>query len=52
MRDLSQNQGKATSPSQAINPIDQLKKLAELLDAGIISQSEFDEKKKSLIDRI
>jgi hypothetical protein len=52
MRDLNQNQGKAAPSSQVINPIDQLKKLAELLDSGIISQSEFDEKKKSLIDRI
>lgn len=32
--------------------IEQLKKLAELLEAGIINQQEFDEKKKSLIDRI
>ena len=52
MRDLNQNQGKAAPSSQVINPIDQLKKLAELFDSGIISQSEFDEKKKSLIDRI
>ena len=52
IRDLNQNQGKSNLSNQAINPIDQLKKLAELLDAGIISQSEFDEKKKSLIERI
>ena len=52
IRDLNRNQGKSNPSNQAINPIDQLKKLAELLDAGIISQSEFDEKKKSLIERI
>jgi predicted DNA-binding ArsR family transcriptional regulator len=52
MRDLNQSQGKSTPSNQEINPLDQLKQLAELLDAGIISQEEFDEKKKSLIERI
>ena len=52
MKDLNQSQGKSAPSNQETNPIDQLKKLAELLDAGIISQDEFDEKKKSLIERI
>lgn len=33
------------------NVIEQLKKYKELLDSGIISQEEFDEKKKSLLNK-
>jgi hypothetical protein len=52
MSEGASNQSNNNASHQPINPIDQIKKLAELLEAGIISQSEFDEKKKSLIDRI
>lgn len=38
--------------SQTLDPLDQIKKLKDLLDAGILSQAEFDEKKKSLMDKI
>lgn len=38
--------------TQQLDPLDQLKKLKELLDAGILSQDEFDEKKKTLMDKI
>jgi membrane protease subunit (stomatin/prohibitin family) len=36
----------------AESPLDSLKKLKELLDAGVISQGEFDSKKASLMGRI
>jgi hypothetical protein len=42
----------AVQVSNAVDPLDQLKKLKDLLDAGILSQAEFDEKKKSLMDKI
>lgn len=35
---------------QAVDPIEQIKKLKELLDMGIITQEEFDAKKKSLLN--
>ena len=38
--------------NQAIDPLDQIKKLKDLLDAGILSQEEFEEKKKALMDKI
>ncbi len=44
--------GQPVVVNQAIDPLDQLKKLKELLDAGVISQIEFDAKKQSLMDRI
>ena len=34
------------------DPLDKLKKLKDLLEAGIISQEEFDQKKKILLDQI
>lgn len=37
---------------QAIDPMDQLKKLKELLELGAISQDEFDEGKKALLDKL
>ena len=41
----------ASTPAPALqaNAIDELKKLKELLDAGIITQEEFDAKKKQLL---
>lgn len=44
--------GQTAVINQAIDPLDQLKKLKDLLDAGIITQIEFDTKKQSLMDRI
>ena len=35
--------------STAISPMDELKKMKELLDAGIVTQQEFDAKKKQLL---
>ena len=34
---------------QNIDPVEEIKKYKELLDLGIISQEEFDEKKKDLL---
>lgn len=34
------------------NPIDQLKKLKELVDAGVLTQAEFEEKKQILLGKI
>jgi len=44
--------GGGTKIVQTLDPLDQLKKLKDLLDAGILSQAEFDEKKQSLMDKI
>lgn len=38
--------------NQAVDPLDQLKKLKELLDAGVLSPEEYEEKKLSLMDKI
>jgi hypothetical protein len=38
--------------SAALNPIDQLKKLKELLDAGAINQAEYDSTKKKILARM
>ena len=35
-----------------VDPLDQIKKLKDLLDAGALSQEEFEEKKKALMGRI
>lgn len=48
----------SAKPSAQINvssesdPLDKLKKLKDLLDSGIISQEEFEDKKKTLMDQI
>ncbi|WP_275941926.1 SHOCT domain-containing protein [Enterococcus faecalis] len=39
-----------TSSDTAIDQFDNLKKLKELLDMGILSQEEFDKKKQKLLD--
>jgi hypothetical protein len=41
---------KASAPTASHDPMEQLKKLAELKDAGIITAAEFDAKKKKLLD--
>ncbi|MDE6595889.1 MAG: SHOCT domain-containing protein [Oscillospiraceae bacterium] len=38
-----------TTVNAALSPADELKKFKELLDSGIISQEEFDQKKKQLL---
>ena len=38
-----------TQTAQQIIPIEELKKLKELLDAGVITQEDFDAKKKQLL---
>ena len=55
LRDLvaeAQKGGGGTTIINQIDPMDQLKKLKDLLDAGILSQEEFEEKKKALLDKI
>ena len=47
------SQGKSHSdsqPAKADDPLDQIKKLAELKAAGIITEKEFNDKKKKLLD--
>lgn len=44
-----QPQQTAAIPQQTYSPMDELKKLKELLDMGIITQEEFDLKKKQLL---
>ena len=46
---LSQNKGGTTVVQQATSPAEELKKFKELLDMGIITQEEFDAKKKQLL---
>jgi predicted Zn-dependent peptidase len=46
---LSQNKGGTTVIQQANSPAEELKKFKELLDMGIITQEEFDTKKKQLL---
>lgn len=38
--------------NQAIDPIEQIKKLKDLLDSDIISKEEYEEKKKKLMEKI
>jgi len=40
------------SVTVALSPVDELKKLKELLDMGAITQQEYEEKKKRLLERI
>lgn len=42
--------GRTAGPSAAPDPYEELKKLKELLDLGIITEEEFDTKKKQLLD--
>lgn len=50
VRDLMASGGEVKSVQ--LDPLDQLKKLKDLLDSGILSQAEFDEKKQALMDKI
>lgn len=40
------------APVAAVSPLDEIKKLAELKDAGLITEEEFQEKKKKLLEKI
>lgn len=44
--DVKNNVG---APTAAISPAEELKKFKELLDMGVISQEEFDAKKKQIL---
>lgn len=44
--------GNTTNIIQQVDPLDQLKKLKDLLDAGILTQAEFDSKKQEIMDKI
>lgn len=44
--------GQTILVNQTSDPLDQLKKLKELLDAGVISSEEFEDKKKVLLGQI
>jgi len=42
----------STAQAASVSPLDEIKKLAELRDAGLISEEEFQEKKKKLLEKI
>jgi hypothetical protein len=44
--------GNKINQNQATDPLDQIKKLKDLLDAGIITEAEFQDKKKELMGKI
>jgi hypothetical protein len=46
------NQGTTQVIQQVVDPLDQIKKLKDLADAGVISQEEFESKKRELMDKI
>jgi len=48
----AQNSSKGTFIQQTLDPLDQIKKLKALLDDGILTQKEFDEKKKDLMGKV
>lgn len=52
LRQLISERSAPQSAAVVQSPIEQLKSLAELRDAGVISEAEFEDKKKSLIERI
>ena len=47
-----QSQAPSAAVSAPDNPIEQLKKLGELRDAGVLSHQEFEGKKAELLDRL
>ena len=49
IRELKTNNNSAPAIIQQISPADELKKFKELLDSGVITQEEFDVKKKQLL---
>ena len=48
----AQKGNSGTVIQQATDPVEQIKKLKELLDLGVISQEEFETKKQTLLDKI
>ena len=47
---MAQQMGQQTAQPASESPIEKLKKLKELLDMGILTQAEFDDKKKKLLE--
>jgi len=45
-------ESKRVAPVPAADPFEQIKKLKDLLDSGIITQEEFEEKKKKLLEKV
>lgn len=43
---------KPTTPAKTVSPLDQIKKLADLKNSGLITEKEFQEKKKKLLEKI
>jgi hypothetical protein len=41
-----------TAPATTVSPLDEIKKLAELKNSGLITEQEFQEKKKKLLEKI
>lgn len=49
---IGKKESSALGPSLAIDPIEQIKKLAELKDAGLLTDEEFTSKKQDLLARM
>ncbi len=47
-----ESRGVQVQPAQKEDPLEKLKKLKELYDMGVISQEEYEEKRKKLLDQI
>ena len=52
LQDKSREQKVGSSVVQGIDPTLQLEKINELKEKGIITKEEFEEKKKSLLDKL
>lgn len=48
---INKDSSQSASSAPAISPADEIKKFKELLDAGILTQEEFDAKKKQLLGK-
>jgi hypothetical protein len=48
----SASEATSSVTQQVLDPLDQIKKLKELFDAGILTEGEFESKKQSLLDKI
>jgi membrane protease subunit (stomatin/prohibitin family) len=49
---FTDQQGQQQSPAEAADPVIRLQKLKHLLDDGIITQDEFNAKKKEWLDKL
>ena len=52
LEELRDSKNSNTTSSQEDDPITKIKKLSELKDQGIISDEEFAQKKKELMDKV